>query len=321
MKKLFNLKRLLKKRNNGGFTLVEVVISCALLGILVVGVVSFMAPVMSMVQMNQKNARATMLAEALDVYISGCLRNARKVEVFTNTSVGEVTSSGIYGTSAEVSGGKLNLTLFMSAGNNYDLYEIRCLGITWEDDEMSPVTGRKKLIVTNCKVEMVSDKYNNDLRIKDIQKVFDDSMYDGLYPVITLETFKTQNDDGSPGSYAANGYKISSKIFADPDCYDITSDAARENTTLAFEGVTYVECTNMKTKTTVDGEEKRVPEPASAIRQVRKDQKEDPSNPDSKIIKSGAQTAIESSNSSDRYSIGSKTYYYPSTFIYYIVPK
>ena len=60
MKKIL---RLLKRRNNGGFTLIEVIISCALLAILILAVMGMVTPVMSVVMSNEKNANALMIAE------------------------------------------------------------------------------------------------------------------------------------------------------------------------------------------------------------------------------------------------------------------
>lgn len=296
MKKSLNLKRLLKKRNNGGFTLIEVIISVALLGILMMGITMFISPILNTIKLNKKNARATMLAETLDSYISGSLKNAKYVLVVTNTTQERMTTVGATG----ITYAQDTIIPFMRA--NSDDYEVRCLGINWveEKSSSSDFTGNKKLMITNRKVDNnFSSGYNNQLVIipatseteRKREKVFDDSLYSLLYPVIDVETFKAQNPDGSEADANAKGYKISAKIYSDPACYNVISDAAREKSYLAFEGVTYAQCANMTT-------------PASDV-----------------VPLATTQAAIDSRAADSAYANGGNNYYYPDTFIYYVVPK
>ena len=285
MKKLFNLKRLLKKRNNGGFTLVEVVISCALLGILVVGVVSFATPVLNMVNSNKKTARATLLAETLDSYISGTLKSAKKIEVFTNTTSDKAKSEGMAGTT-----GLQNINDFMQS--NSDKYEVRCISISWLEDSASAVSGRKKLFLRNCRVDNnYSGGYVNTLKVLTQTKVFDDTLYNGLYPIISVETFSSQDDSGSDTGTNASGYKISAKIYSDQTCYNVLSEPARQKSHLAFEGVTYAQFVNMNA-------------PASDITELN-----------------STQAAIDSGKGSNQFAESGANFYYPETFIYYVVAK
>lgn len=291
MKKRFNLKRLLSKRNNGGFTLVEVIISCMLLGILVLGVVTFITPIMNMMTNNKKTARATMLAESINTYIMGTIRGAEKIEVFTGVPYHQAVLKGM---DDDHSGSMLNLTIFMGAGDNASKYEVRCLAVHWVTDTSSPIAGKKKLMLTNCMVDNnFSAGYANKLKIVGIPtKVFDDSMYSDLYPMITVETFSRQDSSGKDTHINANGYKISSKIYLDMDCYSTTSDTARENGTLSFEGVSYVQCHNIGN--------------ASSIANVYSTQ-------------NGIDLGV--SFSGNLYTENEHDYYYPSTYIYYIVRK
>lgn len=285
MKKLLNPKRLLKKRNNGGFTLLEVIVSCALLGILVVGVMTFVSPIFNMLRINEKNARATLLSETLDSYIAGSLKNAKMVEVFTNTTRDHAKTDGMEGTT-----GLQNINQFMEA--NHSDFEVRCIGINWFVDGASPVSGRKKLVLTNCEVDKnYSTGYTNNLVITKETKVFDDTLYDGLYPIVTIETFASQDSAGNDKSTNASGYKITADIYGDPRCYSVISDAARGNSYLSFKGATYVQCVNMTA-------------PASNI-----------------IELNSTQAAIDSGRSGNEYTENGESYYYPDTYIYYVVPK
>lgn len=295
MKKLFNLKRLLKKRNNGGFTLVEVVISCALLGILVVGVVAFASPIFGMIASGQKNARATMLAETLDSYIAGCLKNARCVDVIQNTSIERLSTTGIDGTAA-VNDDPNSVLKFMKATGNAAEFEVRCLGICWVENK--GLGGKKKQMLVNCRVDNnFSSGYNNLLVLQSnsgtpIQdKVFDDSLYDGLFPVINVETFKSMDEAGAETATNAHGYKITANIYTNPTSYNVISEAARDKASLGFRGVTFAQCMNMKT-------------PANDI-----------------VTLNSTQNTIDANRATRQYTDNGTNYYYPDTYIYYVVPK
>ena len=287
MKKL-NLKRLLQKRNNGGFTLVEVVVSCALLSILVLGVFGFVSPVMSMISTGKKSARATLLAESIDSYISGQLDGAKYVAVY-QAYVREFTKSGVAAMNGDKSKGLGKITQFMKKGDNIDKFEVRCISIRFVEDSIS---NKKKLMLTNEVINNNKSIINTTSIFQLITddsdvnkyKVFDDAMYNGVYPVVTLETFPKDSDP------KASGYKITTKVYGNENCYN-SLEAERNKTPLAFEGSTYVKCMNMS---------EPAEEPTSGNLQSR--------------IEQGA------SNGSG-YTSGSFKYYYPDTYIYYAVLK
>lgn len=300
MKKL-SFKRLLKKRNNGGFTLLEVIISCALLSILVLGVMGFVGPVMNMVRVNEKNARATMLAETINSYISGCLKNAKMVEVFTLTNMEEASATNSAVLKGKSDGlNKIN-TFLKSDPDIFNKYDVRCLGISWMNDTKSP--GKRKLVLTNNRGEFTSlsgDNYSLALNASDagVTKVFDDALYNGLYPVIEVSNFSATKDaDGNYTGDNANGYKVESKIYSDQKCYNILP-AERDKSHLAFVGTSFIECVNM-----VDSSGNKTP--ASNVIPMRTD----------------LQAAIGARNASRAYTSGDQTFYYPNTYIFYIVPK
>lgn len=287
MKKL-SFKRLLNKRNKGGFTLVEVVISCALLSILVLGVMGFVGPVMNIVRVNEKNARATMLAETINSYISGCLRSADLVEVFTLTSFEEASVPG--STILKGKGGGLNtIDTFLKTGDNAANYEVRCLGITWEDDTDSE--GKKKLCLTNCPVDFRTlSGTTYPLNVTGQTKVFDAALYSGLYPVIEVSNFSATKDEA--GNYTgpnSRGFKVQTDVYSDQKCYNVLP-AERNKSHLSFVGTSFIQCVNMK-------------EPASNVIPMRDD----------------LQAAIDSRNVSRAYTNGGQTFYYPNTYIYYVV--
>lgn len=299
MKKRFNLKRLLSKRNSSGFTLIEVVIAMLLLGILVTGVITFASPILNLVKNNKNSAQATMLAEAIDTYIASALENAERVELWTNASVD--SAKGEYGVSSDSSGGYLNIRIWMEGKPTER--ELRCIALRWADDE-SGVDGRKKLMLYNCIVDNdFSGGSVNHLQILDEFPVFDASLYSNLYPIVTLDTYSHVNADGSTG-FATNGYKVTTKVYSNINCYN-TLSVERGKATPLFEGVEYIECPNMIRM--VGGKAERYP--ASPARSLVGNNVADP------------QPAIDAYKTGKTYTEGESNYFYPDTIIYYVVPK
>lgn len=306
MKKLLNLKRLLKMRNNRGFTLVEIIIASVLLGVLVVGVVMFVTPLFDILKSNKKNARATMLAESIDTYIAGCIRGAQRIEVIQNTTLEDIMTSGLTLTE-EAKKAKERIFKYMEAGTNATKFEVRCIGITWMTDT-STLNSAKKQILVNCTVDnnfspgfdttntlkILNEDLDGDGANDHVTKVFDDSMYNNLYPRISIETFKTVDETGAETATNASGYKVSSKVYLDMDCYNVLS-AERGNTNLSFDGAAHVECPNIK-----------VAEPIVTIKDEQN------------AIDSGRSGRVFTENAG---ALGEKNYYYPDTFIFYVVPK
>lgn len=306
MKKL-SLKRLLKKRNNGGFTLVEVIVSCALLSILVLGVMGFVGPVMNIIRVNEKNARATMLAETINSYINGCLKNAKMVEVFTLSDVGDIITPGVENFRNKT-GGLNKIDDFMNIPGNEEKYEIRCLGASWMFGSGTD-NDKAKIVLTNCTLNRnktttaKGDVYSLELKsmagspsTSSQVKVFDDALYDGLFPVINIMNFSATKDaDGNYTGDNMNGYKVETEIYSDQKCYNILP-AERAKSHLAFTGASYIQCVNMV--------EAGITKPASDIIPMEAD----------------LQHAIDGHGSLS-YTSGDQTFYYPNTYIYYVVPK
>ncbi len=320
MKKL-NPARLFKKRRNSGFTLVEVIISCALLGILVFGVFTFASPIMDLINTGKKSARATGLSETIDAYIVGTLRNSIKTQVIQNTSFSRIHSQSVVQDSAL---GLEEIYDFMCATDlstgipNATKYEVRCLGICWVEDKASPQYSSlkadsdrpKKQMLLNIKLKNIfapgsdnsgalmpeADSLNPNNALKgEIDKVFDDSLYNGLYPVINVETFKAKDVAGNETATNANGYKITADIYGSINCYNTVSQAERDRTPRSFRGVSYVEFIN--------------PDP-----------NKDPVANDVNTL-NDTQNTIDANMGSRKYVINGTSYYYPDTYIYYVVPK
>lgn len=287
MKKLLNLKRLLKARNSSGFTLVEVILSCALLSILILGIMMFVTPVLKMVTSGQKNARATMLSETADTYIAGVLRTAAVVEVFENIDLTSSINGSINLRALSPTGQGVNkIEDFMNSPNSKDaagnpIYEVRALALVCKDEGEITTQGVR---LYNATVD--SSTLNLDAStIKPENQALNDLMFEGLYATIKLENFQTQDPATGGGTGdLAKGYRISTVVYNDSKCYDMTLDT-RNKSVRAFEGITFFQNLNLET--------------ASEIIEVRT-----------------LQEAMENHGEP-----AAGTLFYPATIIYYVAPK
>lgn len=88
-----NIIRILKKRRNGGFTLVEMVVSVALLAVLMVGIIISVAPILRTFNDNSKNLVAENVATCIQNYISLGMRDATNVVVIGNTNAESIKNN------------------------------------------------------------------------------------------------------------------------------------------------------------------------------------------------------------------------------------
>ncbi|MCH5205523.1 MAG: prepilin-type N-terminal cleavage/methylation domain-containing protein [Oscillospiraceae bacterium] len=310
------IKRLLRWRNNSGFTLVEVIVASALLGVLLLGVIGFMQPVLQSVAVKEQNARAVMLAESIDSYVASSIKYSYYIQTFTNVTSADVKPVAAAGNKPPILGMQYNgteypahngegLQMMLDCLNNSlatDLYEIRCIGVRWVDDGKS---GKKKLILTNEYV----DQTNCALDETKYKPVFEDCFYDGLYPIIKFENYSNQYqlpdasgnlvDQVDPADVdMAKGLKVTTEIYLDPECYN-SEETKRSSKQLNFSGTQYVDFINIRSNLINDGTYKMMPNIEAATYSA----------------------ALAHSTSTTYLDDNGDTYYYPNTFIYYIARK
>lgn len=190
MKKLI---RLLKRRKkNSGFTLVEMVISCGLLGILVLGVTLFITPVMKSAGSNEVNVRATLLADTVNNYISRSTRGANFVMIFTNADRAEAYDGGEIASNENLKD-MLKYANSVKDPNGKRVMELRCISFKWEND---PQTQENKYMVMNETFINANSTAINTTPIP----VFENCFYDGLFPKFIVEQLTgtdTAPDDSS----------------------------------------------------------------------------------------------------------------------------
>lgn len=305
------LRRLLKLRNSSGFTLVEVVVACALLGILILGIMGFVTPVLASVRDKQKNARAFMLSEAINNYILSTTQNAYYIVTFTGASSADtagvnppVTTLTYTGSEfPKMSSGNKGLSSLQSTLGKLgaDKYEIRCIGIRWREDQ---ITGEKKLMVTNEKV----DQAKGTLDPSKTRLVFDECFYDDLYPIINLENYDNQYQkkngdvfvDQVPESDVniAPGLGLKVNVYTNPDCYSVDA-TTRTKAMVNTVGESYIGFINIKSNVTN----------SAGLCEIVPN------------IEVNSYDAARAKDVSKQYTAEGKTYYFPESFIYYIAHK
>lgn len=328
---LKRMKRLLRLRNKSGFTMVEVIIACALLGILIVGIMGFITPVLTSVRTKEANARAFMLSEAIDKYIANSIQYAVYVQPITGAIASDTTAEGedtpfVLGLkypTTEYDNSALNGAVYSDKGLedlltcfNTDLagevFEIKCIGVRWLD---VPGENIKKLMLTNEKV----DQKTCALDPSAAKVVFDAAFYDGLYPIIKFENYSNQyqlkNDDGDlvnqiPDNKVdiAPALDIHTEVYLTPDCYSAVKNT-RENTWINVTGSTNVKFYNIGSNLRNTGVYKNRPAICAHTTTV-----------DGEIVPS-YDAALYADADNAYLDDNGKRYYYTNSFIYYIARK
>lgn len=219
--------RLLKKRNKGGFTLVEVVVSLALLAILMGGMMLFISPIVKSFNDSQKDQSAQSVSACINDYIVHNIRYATQLAVFSNTNydtikndsgcTSRISAMNKYCTDANGGGGASNRT-----------YELKCLSIKFD-----AATNMYYLYEEN--VDMTSNGALDET--KAARKVFSDCFYNDLY--MTFEI--TQPENGDYG-------KIEGAPLLRNDALEFKIDAYRDSgrNTLIYRGEGVSEMRNIK---------------------------------------------------------------------------
>lgn len=328
---LKRMKRLLRLRNKSGFTMVEVIIACALLGILIVGIMGFITPVLTSVRTKEQNARAFMLSEAIDKYIANAIQYAVYVQPITGAIAADTeaegdelpTVLGLKYPTTEYDNSELNGATYSEKGLNDlltcfntdlagEVFEIKCIGIRWLD---VPGENTKKLMLTNEKVNQKTCALDTDAA----QVVFDAAFYDDLYPIVEFTNYTNQyqlkNDDGELVNQVEDKYvdiapaiKIDTKVYLTPDCYSAVKNT-RENTWVNMTGSTNVKFYNIGSNLRNTGVYKNRPAICAHT-----------TNVDGEIVFS-YDAALHDDPDNAYFDADGKRYYYTNSFIYYIARK
>lgn len=175
--------RFFRQRNKSGFTLVEVVVSLALLAILMGGMILFISPIVRSFNDNKTDLTAENSAVCVQEYITKSIRNANQVAIFANTNYSDLSSNATY--TAKIA--KMNkFCTDVNAGAKDDknkIYLLKCISLKYDSTD-----GRYYLYN-----ETVKDNGELDTTAGKTQKVFSDCLFNDLY--MTFELKKAKNGD------------------------------------------------------------------------------------------------------------------------------
>ena len=179
---LKKLKRRLMRRNNGGFTLVEVIVSSALLGVLLVGMIMFISPVMQIMQDEQKDARGNIIGASLEHYISRSVRSTIFLKTFTNATITDTNIGGAINTDPDL----IAMMNWCGLPANQNRYEVRCISIRKTEDDRNRTEGNLPTSRFMIYQEYFATGATN-LDPSYSLPVFDNAFYGDLYPRITVK--------------------------------------------------------------------------------------------------------------------------------------
>ncbi len=262
-----HLKRLSKWRNSSGFTMVEVIVSTALLGVLIVGILLFMTPVFGMIDNNEVNQKADRTATTMELYLSKSLRSSLFIKVYTGAKSDDVTK----GDGAICKDTQFEAMKKFVVDNSAN-YELRCISIKYVEDTnpRNNSTGNNpyKYMLFNEKVD--TSHYTVDASKSD--RIFDECFYEDIYPKFSFRRNpvcfdkdgnvipETYDSDGNvtPKHEDVDGNKVNPWPHDDTTNYtttlypviemdiDIYGDEGMDISSRAFSGRSYIEVNNVK---------------------------------------------------------------------------
>ena len=210
-----NVVRIFKKRASHGFTLVEMIIAVALLGVLLAGMVILVSPVLNTFNDNEKLLTAESVSSVIQEYFSRSLRNASRVVVVTNATYDDNSSNDDI--KKEVK--KLNDFITDTSVNGVPQYSIKCLSLRCVD-------GKYYVCDEPLNLSLGDSILTGNSNYSNLQKkVFSDCLYNDLY----LD-YKIAMGEVSPGVDPITGQPLGgvpSNNFLQMDI-DVYTDAARK---------------------------------------------------------------------------------------------
>lgn len=207
----------LRRSANRGFTLVEMVVSIALLAILLGGMMLVIAPIVNSFNDTKTDLTAENVSTCVNEYISRSVRYASKAVVFTDTNYDEITANDTYK--------NLIKTLNEDAkkGGVNANYELKCISLKHQAD------GKWYLY------EEIVDK-NNGGAITSSRPIFSNVLYDGLYITADIEKPLKLVEEVPEGTGDAGTAEATTEDTAEADDPD---EDERMNDTLAMTIRTY----------------------------------------------------------------------------------
>lgn len=161
---------LFRKRRNGGFTLVEMIVACAVLSVLMVGMIITISPIVQSYNDTSTNLVAENVATCVQNYITMSTRNATSVLIFGNTNEESIKNNA---------NDKINaLKTFCKTktGSGRDAYVLKCISLKYDSTD-----GRYYLYTETIDPTQTGDSANPFDNKGTRRSVFSKCFYDDVY--------------------------------------------------------------------------------------------------------------------------------------------
>lgn len=172
--------RILRKRGSSGFTLVEMIVSVALLAVLLGGMMLFISPIVRSFNDTKTDLTAENVSTTIQEYLTRSIRNAHQVAVFSYIDPADLENNSAIKSKIQ----SMNEFCSKRNGDNVikgqEKYLLKCISLRYEDG---------KYYLYNENVDMSAD---GQLSGKG-SKVFSDCLYSDLY--YTFDIRKTLNQE------------------------------------------------------------------------------------------------------------------------------
>lgn len=198
--------RLLKKRRNGGFTLIEMVVSIAALAILLGGMMLFISPVIQSFNDNSRNLVAENVSTCIQDYISLGTRNATNVLIIGNTNEQSIK------TNANGAINALKTFCKTQTSEHKNAYTMNCISLKYNSTDK-----RYYLYKETVDVSQNGDFADPVVKDKD-SEVFSKCFYDDLYFDVKIEkALDMDKADQTPQPTLNDTAKITINTYDDAD--------------------------------------------------------------------------------------------------------
>lgn len=226
------IRRLFSKKT--GFTLVEMIVSVALLAILLGGMMLFITPIVRSFNDNQTDLTAENSAVCVQEYITRSIRNANQVAIFANTNYTNISTTSAYTEKIKAMNQFCTDVNGVGTADANKTYLLKCISLKYDDTD-------DRYYLYKETVNMNADGALTGVSTE----VFSRCLFNDLY--MTFELEKAENGDFP----AVAG----STEFRD-DAINITINAYRDaaRNSLAFQGSGIFELRQIKVMLAAGGQ-------------------------------------------------------------------
>ncbi len=229
MKKLI---RILKKRRNHGFSMVEMIVAVALLALLLGGMMITISPILQSYNDNQTLYTAENVATCIQEEITHTLRNAYQVNIFTDMTYTDNWNNTSVQNKIKAMADYVNAKNADTAISSNRVYELKCLSLRYNE-------GQYYLCNENVNTVGAAGQYitgnANNAALDSSRKCYSDVLLDGLYMDFGFSM---------PTETKADGTAIVSK---DTFKLDITAYSDADKKSIVYAGSGLSECFAVKT--------------------------------------------------------------------------